>query len=74
MYTVISVHTLCIVFIEVYNYIYYINLDKCIKYGFAGLVYQAIKFLVLTIDLLMVYRLWTILKFYFDKNKTLTAG
>lgn len=72
MYSVITIHTLCIVFIEIYNWIYFIDQDKCIKYGSTGIIYQSIKFIVLTIDLLMVHQLWTFVIFYLAKARTLT--
>ncbi len=55
MYSVIIVHTCCILFIEIYNWIYFIEKNKCVKYGITGWIYQSIKFLVLIIDLIMVY-------------------
>ena len=55
MYSVVSIHTLCIIFIEFYNWFYFIELDKCIKYGATGIIYQSIKFVVLIIDLIMLH-------------------
>lgn len=74
MYSVIIIHTLCIVFIEVYNWIYFIEQDKCIKYGGTGLIYQSIKFIVLIIDLLMLHQLWSFFIFYLTKARTLTLN
>jgi hypothetical protein len=55
MISVVTIHTLCISFIEFYNWRYYIEEDKCIKYGGTGLIYQSIKFIVLIIDLIMIH-------------------
>ncbi len=74
MFTVIFTHTLCIIMIEVYNWIYFIEKDKCIKYGGTGLIYQSIKFVVLVIDLLMVYQLWSFFTVYLKKAVTFTLN
>jgi len=39
MHSVIVIHTACIIFIEIYNWKYYINQDKEIKYGGTGIIY-----------------------------------
>jgi hypothetical protein len=74
MYSVVSIHTLCILFIEYYNWRYYIDKDKCIKYGISGIIYQSIKFIVLIIDLIMLYQLWSFVVVYLSKAKTLTLN
>ena len=74
MYSVVSIHTLCIIFIEYYNWKYYIDKDKCIKDGIPGIIYQAIKFIVLIIDLIMLYQLWSFIFVYLSKAKTLTQN
>jgi hypothetical protein len=74
MYSVISVHTLCILFIEIYNWLYFIEKNKCIKYGVTGLIYQSIKFIVLIIDLLMVHQLKSFADFYILKARSLTRS
>jgi len=72
MYSVVSIHTLCILFIEYYNWKYYIDQDKSIKYGIPGIIYQSIKFIVLIIDLIMLWQLWSFIVTYLSKAKTLT--
>ena len=74
MYSVVSIHTLCIIFIEYYNWKYYIDKDKCIKDGIPGIIYQAIKFIVLIIDLIMLYQLWSFIYVYLSKAKTLAQN
>jgi hypothetical protein len=72
MYTVVTIHTLCISFIEYYNWRYYIDEDKCIKYGGTGLIYQSVKVIVLIIDLIMLHQLSSFVIFYLSKAKRLT--
>ncbi len=74
MITVVTIHTLCISFIEYYNWRYYIDQDKCIKYGGTGLIYQSIKFIVLIIDLIMIHQLSSFVIFYLSKAKRLTLN
>jgi len=54
MWCVFGVHILSIIIIEVFNYFYLLKEDKEIKYGFWGLIYQIIKFCVMSIDLGMI--------------------
>jgi hypothetical protein len=72
MYSVISIHTICILFIEFYNWKYFIIQEKNIKYGGTGMIYQAIKFIVLVIDIIMLNQLWSFIVLYLSKAKTLT--
>jgi hypothetical protein len=74
MYTVVTIHTLCISFIEYYNWRYYIEEDKCIKYGGTGLIYQSVKVIVLIIDLIMLHQLSSFVIFYLSKAKRLTLN
>ena len=59
MYTVISVHTVAIIIIEIYNYFEFIEDDDTIKEGITGLIYLGIKLVVMIIDLGMIKMLWT---------------
>ena len=72
MYSVISIHSICILFIEFYNWKYFIIQEKNIKYGGTGMIYQAIKFIVLVIDIIMLNQLWSFIVLYLSKAKTLT--
>jgi hypothetical protein len=74
MYSVISIHSICILFIEFYNWKYFIIQEKNIKYGGTGMIYQAIKFIVLVIDIIMLKQLWSFIFLYLSKAKTLTLN
>ena len=74
MYTVVTIHTLCISFILYYNWRYYIEQDKCIKYEGTGIIYQSVKFIVLIIDLMMVHLLSSFVIFYLSKANRLTLN
>lgn len=69
-----TIHTLCIMFIEFYNWEYFIGQDKCIKYGGTGVIYQSIKFIVLLIDLIMLHQLSSFIIFYLSKANSLTLN
>ena len=58
MWTVITLQIFSIIVIEVYNYLYLIELRTDIKSGFLGYIYQAVKFAVLCIDLGMILMLY----------------
>lgn len=68
------IHTLCILFIEFYNWEYFIGQDKCIKYGGTGIIYQSIKFIVLVIDIFMLHELSSFVIFYLSKAYSLTLN
>ncbi len=74
MYSVLSLHTLCIIVIEVYNWFYLIELYKDIKYGTLGILYQGVKVIVMILDLIMLYTLFSIIRAYMRRklNQMLT--
>lgn len=74
MYSVIITHTVCIIFIEIYNWFYLVKADKQIKKSTLGAIYQVIKFVVLFIDILMVYQLWSFIHFYLTKARGFSMG
>ncbi len=74
MYTVFSLHTLCIIVIEIYNWFYLIELYTNIKYGTLGILYQAVKVIVMILDIIMLYTLFSTIRAYMRRklNQMLT--
>ena len=54
MLSVFGMHTLAIIVIEVYNFIYLVENKESVKKGILGDIYQGIKVIVLAIDIVMI--------------------
>ena len=54
MCCVFGLHILSIILIEIFNFFYFVKEDEDIKDGVWGVIYQIIKFCVMTVDLGMI--------------------